>query len=485
MVPAMVAIVVALGALQIAFGERIGINGGQGWDGQAYTQWALDFPHHVLDHGLTQYYAQRVLPSAAIYYGSRALGVAPTVPHAIFAFQLLDLAMLAAAAVVYGHLAVRVLKWRASAAWAGFAALFGCFANARHALYYPTLTDPTAFFLGMVLVWGYLARKPVAVWLAAALGAWTWPALPTLAMAMLVAPRPREPVPPLAWPRAIRWTALALAAGGTALVLLVARAYYVDPVPNIGCDKFAAWVLRDWLVVTVPLLVAMLGVGGYLIASQPRAWNLVAYVRGLGWKRTAAAIVGCAAIFVARAWWVGQVGTQGDGPTFRNQILCEHGNAMLRGPAWGPVHEVVYFGPIVIVAILAWRRIAELAAEWGPAIALALAMMLAFATGSQARQWVHLLPLLVVLAIAATEARWTPVRAIAFGAVSLAWSKLWFHIGWTSVHTWFDSPDQRYYMHLGQWASDESYVWHLIAALVTALVVALVARTSTTARDPA
>ena len=471
----MAAIVLALGVLEIAFGERIGINGGQGWDGQAYTQWAVDFPHQVVAHGLTQYYAQRVLPSAAIYYASHALGVAPTVPHAIFAFQLLDLAMLVASALVYAHLATCVMKWRAAATWAGFAALFACFANARHALYYPTLTDPTAFFLGMLLAWGYLARKPVAVWLAAAASAWTWPAMPMIAIAMLVAPRPREPVAPLAWPRAIRWTSIALAAGGTALVLLVARAYYVAPVPNIGCDKFAAWVLRDWLVVTVPLVAAMLGVGGYLLAAQPRVWNVAAYARGLDWKRTAAAIAGCVAIVGARAWWVAQVGTQGEGPTFRNQILCEHGNALLRGPIWGPVHEVVYFGPIVIVAIFAWRRIAELAAEWGPAIALALAMLLALATGSQARQWIHLFPLIVVIAIAATEARWTRSLAIAFGIACLAWSKLWFHIGWTTVHTWFDSPDQRYYMHLGQWASDESYEWHLIAALVTAVPIAVLA----------
>ena len=111
----MAAIVLALGVLEIAFGERIGINGGQGWDGQAYTQWAVDFPHQVVAHGLTQYYAQRVLPSAAIYYASHALGVAPTVPHAIFAFQLLDLAMLVASALVYAHLATRVMKWRAAA----------------------------------------------------------------------------------------------------------------------------------------------------------------------------------------------------------------------------------------------------------------------------------------------------------------------------------------------------------------------------------
>ena len=129
---AMVAIVVALGVAQIAFGERIGINGGQGWDGQAYTSWSLDFPARVIDAGLTQYYAQRVVPSAAVWALGRVLGVAPTVPHAIVLFQIWNLAMMAGAALLWALIASR---WRPAAAWAGFAALFGCFASARHALY--------------------------------------------------------------------------------------------------------------------------------------------------------------------------------------------------------------------------------------------------------------------------------------------------------------------------------------------------------------
>lgn len=469
----MAAIVLALGAVTIAFGERIGINGGQGWDGQAYTSWALDFWHRVVTEGLSQYYAQRVLPSGVVYYGEHVLGVAPTVVHVIRGFQVLDLALLVAAAVLWAHLALAVMRWRTAAAWAGFAALFGCFANARHALYYPTLTDTTAFALGLLLVWGYLARRPTAVWLAAVLGAWTWPALPTLAFAMLVFPRPAEPVAPVETVRRIRYLAAGLAGAGTLVCLLVARAYYVHPVPGIGCDKFASWVRRDLLVVTVPLLVAMLGVGAYVVASQPRAWNVRGYLRTLTWRRAAIAIGACAVIVVARALWVAKVGVRGPGPTFGHQFLCEQGNAMLRGPAWGPVHHVVYFGPIVIVAICAWRRIAALAAEWGPVVAVALAMTLVLAAGSQSRQWIHLFPLLVALAIGATEARWTARVTAGFVVLAIAWSKLWFHIGYDQVHHWFEFPDQRYYMHLGPWASDRSYLIHLVAALVTAIPIAV------------
>jgi hypothetical protein len=467
----MAGLVIVLGTIAILVGERIGINLGQGWDGQAYMAWSLDFGKQVIDSGLTRYYAQRVLPSAIVWLVARALGIAPTIPDHLRVFQAVNLAMLAGAAVLWAHLATAVMRWRRAAAWLGFVALFASFANAKHALYYPALTDSTAFFLGMLLVWGYLAKKPVAVWLAAAAAAWTWPALQLLAMLALVLPRPAEPVAPLdgKW---LRWLAAGLAAGGAALMLLVARAYYLAPVPGIGCDKFASWVLHDLLWLTVPLLAAMLVVGGYCIAAQPRAWNVIAYARTLRWPRVVIAVCACGVIVVVNHLWVNAIGVNGDGPTFGNQILCEQGNAMLRGPVWGPVHHVVYFGPIVIVAMFAWRRVCAVAAEWGPVIPLALVMILAFGVGSQTRQWIHLFPLLVALAIAATHELWTPRRAACFVVLALAWSKLWFHIGFDQVHHWFDFPDQRYYMNLGPWASDTSYLIHLVAAVVTAVTIA-------------
>jgi hypothetical protein len=467
----MAGLVIVLGMVAALFGERIGINAGQGWDGQAYTQWSLDFPARVLDDGLTRYYAQRVLPSAVVYGAARLFGVAPTIADHIRVFQVMNLVLLAGAAALWAHLATAVMRWRAPAAWVGFAALFGSFANAKHALYYAALTDTTAFAVGLVVVWAYLARRPVAIWIAAAAAAWTWPALEWLALLALVFPRPPEPVPPPRRALAARWLAVALPIAGTAAMLVVAFAYYLHPVAGIGCDKFASWVRRDLLVVTVPLLAAMLLAGGYLIAAQPTVWNVSAYLRMASPRRYALAIGAAALVVVVNRWWIGQVGVHGDGPTFGAQILCEHGNAMLRGPNWGPVHHVVYFGPIVLVAMIAWRRVCAIAAEWGPVISIGVAIMLAFGVGSQTRQWIHLFPLLVALAIAATEARWTERRAAVFGVLAIAWSKVWFHIGYDEVHQWFEFPDQRYYMNLGPWASDESYVIHLAAAVVTAVVI--------------
>src|SRR5262249_38975051 len=169
---------VAAGAIAtILWGERIGINGGQGWDGMDYAGWARDFPA-ALDHGVTRYQAQRVLPSLIVWLIGGS-------DHTVVRFQIADAVFLVGAALAWTRIAV-ALSLSRPAAWAGFAAAFASFAIARHALYYPTLTDSLAFALGMAMVWAYLAQRPLALWLVALAGAFTWPALPAVALGLLV-----------------------------------------------------------------------------------------------------------------------------------------------------------------------------------------------------------------------------------------------------------------------------------------------------------
>jgi hypothetical protein len=121
-----------------------------------------------------------------------------------------------------------------------------------------------------------------------------------------------------------------------------------------------------------------------------------------------------------------------------------------------------------------WRRIAKL--PWGPAGALGLAMIVGFAVGSQSRQMIHLAPLLVTATIAATASWWTTGRVLVFAVLYLAWSKLWWKIGYDQPLKWSEWPNQRYFMTQGPWASDEMFLVHLAAVIVTAIALVLLFR---------
>src|SRR3569833_991808 len=430
-VAGMVALVALGGVLAIAFGERIGINAGQGWDGISYTEWARDFAR-VLHDGLTHCLALRVG------------------------------AVLAAAAGLGANLAAR-MQWSRAAAWAGFIALFGSFAVAKHATYYPALTDPTALALGMLMVWAYITDRQIALWCCAALGVVTWPALPPLALALLVFPRAQ-----MADAGAPLDRRIALAAGAMAAAVFVGVAFHFldHPVPGVGDEKFASWAPRGLLWRTVPLLVALIAAGIAFALAPVRARALVAYARALARRRFVIAVTAAILLIGLRALYLARVGTHGEGPTGA-QFLCEHTLAALRGPLWGPVAHIVYFGPIIAVALECWRRVCAVAWSWGPAAVLALVLVVAFAAGSNSRQWNHLEPFLVDATIAATGAWWSPRLVLGFAVLALVWSKVWFHIGYDTVHDWHSFPNQRYFMIAGPYSTDSPYVVHLIATHTT------------------
>jgi len=455
------------------FGERIGVNGGQGWDGMSYTQWAQDFWRKVVVDGLTAFHSQRVVSSAVVHYGLRILGLRTDVPHVIAGFQALNTIALVGSAVLWAQLS-RAMSWPRPAAWVGFVGLFGGYANARHALYYPTLTDPTAFALGMMMAWAYLTRRGWALWLVAGLGGFTWPSLAPLAIGVLVFPRRTGGEPPPERTRA-RGIAAAVISGTAAVVFVVVALHFMaHPLRGVGDEKFAAWVRGDLLPLTVALLLAMLGLGGYLLLNQPVLWNLRNYLRQLDRRRTMLAVASVAVLLVARALWLRNVGWR-QGPTIV-QFMCEHTLSAIRGPLWGPVYSVVYFGPIVLIALMYWRRIAAVCADWGPSAVLAMAMTLGFAAAANTRQWNHLLPFLVTATVAATSTLWNTRRLVVFTLLSVAWSKVWLTIGYDVPDNWLRFPNQRYFMNYGPYASDATYLPHLIATVVSFVILAIALR---------
>ena len=323
----MVGIVIALCVITIKFGERIGVNQGQGWDGMGYTQWAQDFSGHVLTEGVTRYYSQRILPSAIVGIGVHASGQLLTVPNVIFGFQILDSLALVGGAFVWTRIAA-ALRWKRLTSWVGFAALFLSFACARHALYYPTLTDSSAFALGMLMTWGYVTNRPTVLWLTAAIGTFTWPAIVPHVVLMLLIPRPREPAPDRAESRSRR---LAIVFGCIAAIgyTLLSLHYYRSPLPATGFDKFAKWIRSDLLILTLPLTAALLGFGTYYLFAERATWNLKYVWRDQRWRKRALVLVGVAGLLLVRGWWVHRVGTRGDSPTLP-EFVCQPVGTVVR-----------------------------------------------------------------------------------------------------------------------------------------------------------
>jgi len=466
----MIAIVLVGGAITILFGERIGIFHGLGWDGQAYAAWAKDFPHEVLDAGVNTYQSQRVLPSGLLYYAMALVGAAHTDANVIVAFQLLDLASLAICALLLGLIA-KQLAWTRAQLWVAFVATFLGFANAKEALYYPTLTDSAAFALAMATVWAYLARRALAQWLILFASAFTWPALFAFGALASILPRPAAPLPRTtgAWHRHV---AIGFAIATAAFIVVWFLYVLAHPV---GIERWLDRAHHELYPLTIGCIAVATALAAYFVARQDETWSVWPYLRGVRWRRIVIGVAVVVAIVVARELWERRAGTKGYGFGWRELRHYYVANAML-APLWNVVHQVVYYGPIVLVVIAAWPQIAACAARWGPTAVLALGFAVMSSVSSDARHLLHAMPFVIVIAVTATAAWWTPRRVLGFALIYLPWSKLWLAIRYTAVHDSLAWPDLRFFMQHGPWASDATFLAHLAGVVITSVALWLLLR---------
>ena len=87
-------LVAALFAYNFNHGERIQYQGGLGWDGAAYADWAQRQSYEVVTSGkISAYYIGRLLPSLVVHNVSESLGYdirsTPRVIHAFYIYNFL------------------------------------------------------------------------------------------------------------------------------------------------------------------------------------------------------------------------------------------------------------------------------------------------------------------------------------------------------------------------------------------------------------
>ena len=346
---AMIAIVVGGCAVTLAYGERIGIHGGEGWDGASYAAWGRDLPATLAD-GVTAFQSERMLPSAVVYYALGALGIARSAGNVIHGFQILDASALVVSAWLLGRIAV-ALAWSRSSAWVAFVAAFLGFANARHALYYPTMTDASAFALAMAMTWAYVVGRPVALWIATFAGAFTWPALVLPGLIGLALPRATEPPPPTTGPWH-RKLAIAVAVG--VLGFIAWWCGFVLAYPR-GAERWLDRSHRELWPLTIACIALPCALTAYVVARNDRTWSVRAYVARTGVRRVVLGVVATAAIVVASELWRAEIGTNGAGFGWR-EVRHYYAATALRAPLWNLVHHVVYFGPIVEIGRASCRE---------------------------------------------------------------------------------------------------------------------------------
>ena len=149
------------------------------------------------------------------------------------------------------------------------------------------------------------------------------------------------------------------------------------------------------------------------------------------------------------------------------------------------VIHTMYYGPAVLLVVAFWRSLVAFLTRCGPgAVAVGIVfVLLGFTTES--RILVNIWPLFALgVALLAEQQGWRMRQAVAFLAVSLAFSRFWLPInhGRISVAEWQEFPSQWYFMSNGPTTAASSYLIWSVVVICVGVAMWLIARSAPVAR---
>jgi hypothetical protein len=457
-------------------GEVIAVMNGYGWDGFFYgsAAWGFDklLAHPVLD----PYLAQRVAPSGFIHYTMKALGLTMNQTTVLQAFKTWNVILLTASAFVWSLTARRLLL-KPHAAWIGFCGLFASFFAMKYSLYYPPLTDVTAFFLCVLAVWLYVIRQHWWILAVALMGYFTFPTMLYIAALLFLFPSIEKQIPA---PNQIEQIQILTRLGGTFVLVLL----------MIGGFVYFVFITHTQFPGVEPILQATLYPSIFLVVAYSglAAWF---FLEGCSLQRAIQEMSNLTflvrSVAIAAVWglctWLRTSFLQNPDPNILKTtpmtlslFLGGSFSLAVAKPLLAVVSNAVYFGPIVVLCVMFYRSAAR--AAWQIGIGFALVFIIAAlmsAIMSESRQFVNLLPVVVTALALALNGRSVTLASVAgLAALGLMCSKVWMTLNVPDMDKWAfrgnlsTSPLQRYFMNYGPWMSMEWYLWQGAAMLVVA-----------------
>lgn len=458
--------VIAAIALTLAygFGELIPFHGGFGYDGNLYGTLVMH-PGEVMDLARFDVHrAQRVVPSFIAWLALSPVGLNDHRSAVIGWFHFYDFALVLGTVTLFWRTA-RLLRLGRPAAWVGFVALVGNYAVMKWPGFYPVLTDISGLFLGMLVLYLWVARREWWLPAVALVGAFTWPTVTYSALVLFVLARGRDLPLPDPRSRPQRVTAL-LVATGVATGVAAFAASLIDCLGSCTADILPASLWRAALPVSVPLFALALGYALYPIGTR---LSVPAVIRSILWYRIPiAAVIVWGTARVAQA-----LGTPSEftlGRTLSNTAL----GGVVK-PFGNLVAHSVFYGMAVPLLILTWPLAVRAAGRLGVGFLAMLAMFVLLGSGAESRILFNQWPVFALLAALVADRLGWGWRSVAiFGTAAVVSSRFWFPLANHGPFSWdsMSYPTQWYAMSVGLRMTIRSY---LLMGSLTLLMVAVVA----------
>lgn len=478
-----------IGAANIFWAEKLQINEGFGWDGMNYAAWAKDFHRTVLVERVPDYYVKRILPSAIVHYGSRLVTAPFLSPekrdavlnesrNVILRFDIYNLLLLLVAVSTWGLIA-NELAIQDRGKWLGFCFLFLSYAVLKNNFYHSVLTDTTAFTLGLLMFYFFLANKPIGLWATIVLGSFTWPSLPYMATLLFVFPyrkevqgEARSAAPPLSkrWPILITWVACILTL--TTLIYL-----NQDLAQRVNRLRQMLRVDTSLFYLSVTAVIAYLFLGLRSAVSDARLFDFRRIREAVRWDRLGLIAITFGLVhFTYSQLRNGQEMSGGWGSHWGliEYILL----SALTEPLIFLVAHTLYYGPVILLLIFFWKPFCESIQEFGLGLRLFVILNFLLSIGPQSRYQINAVTVFIILLVRLLDRSFLKNQSFIFWILlSLLYSKVWYTFNTApqlddgTIDILLRFPLQHYFTNSGPWMSPQMYLIQGGIVLVTAILL--------------
>ncbi|MBL7069123.1 MAG: hypothetical protein ISS34_04625 [Candidatus Omnitrophica bacterium] len=409
-----VALIVLIFYALTFYAEKIEINEGLGYDGAAYAKIAKDFQTLFLKKEISPYRLHRVFPSAVIHYGLRLLNLPLDNAHILKGFEIYNLAILLISLFIWSKIAKSV-RLTEKSRWFGYLLLFGSFAILKMNFYYPTLTDTTAFALGLGLLYFYIKESSLGILLMLFISFFTWPVAILNAVILYIFPKKIKAV------RSRSRLMPKIIASGISLLYLLFFLYF----HYLSGYGGGIAVNKGLLPFSVASVLFYLFLMSYLLLRDIKMSSIFT-VKNLSViaRRVIFILLLFGVLSAAYSYFVRHPGT-GESTLFSIILYRIFITPVIR-PLTFLLAHVVYFGPAIIIAAVFFDKISKLTKDWGIGITALLIANLSLAIFAESRGSINIVPFVVFFVVLFIDrVKWDNRIYLGFMVISLILSKVW------------------------------------------------------------
>jgi hypothetical protein len=443
-------------------GEIVPAGDGLGWDGGIYANMVRMFCNQrFVGDFLNPYHIRRILPSGLVALVMSVFRIPVTNKTIALTFQGYHVVIIGLGVFLW-HAIVRELHISRKGLWLGFWGLFMSFALAKWAFFYPVLTDTTGYILGLFLIYVFLKRNHLGVLIILSLGFFTWPNFFELGFALLIFPRTTFPLEPARFK--LNKIVAAVASG----IVLISSVYVIYIAQH---QWFGTAPIHSVMPLSILCMAAFVFHGVKTLTNFVYVYDLPGFLKRLNvyW-----AVIGGLTFLLLKL--LISVYTQPDLSTvysfhdfFANLMLL--GN---RQPFVFFINHVVFFGPMLILALLFWKQVCRSIHEHGIGLFLMTLGGLALSIYPESRTLMNLAPFFLVFTVKTVDAlQWNPSYSVFLGYLAVLYSRIWLLInaepspeGGLLEFSW-----QKLFMTSGYVVSGLSYLIQGSVVLLTGIVL--------------